>query len=40
MARDYKKIKAWQLDDELALLVYEATREFPKSEIWGLTSHV
>lgn len=37
MARNYKKIKAWQLADELALLVYKATKEFPKSEIWGLT---
>ena len=37
MARDYTKIKAWQLADELALLVYKATKEFPKSEIWGLT---
>jgi hypothetical protein len=32
MARDYTKIKAWQLADELALLVYRATREFPKDE--------
>jgi len=36
MARDYTKIKAWQLADKLALLVYKATKEFPKSEIWGL----
>ncbi len=40
MARDYKKIKAWQLADELALLVYMATKEFPRSEIWGLTSQM
>ena len=40
MARDYTKIKAWQLADELALLVYKATRDFPKSEIWGLTSQM
>ena len=38
MARDYTKIKAWQLADELALLVYKATKEFPKSEIWGLNT--
>ncbi|MDI6777190.1 MAG: four helix bundle protein [Syntrophales bacterium] len=31
---------AWQLADELALLVYKATKEFPKSEIWGLTSQM
>jgi four helix bundle protein len=40
MTRDYTKIKAWQLADELALLLYKATREFPKSEIWGLTSQM
>src|SRR4030042_5784103 len=40
MARDYTKIKAWQVTDELALLIYKATKEFPKSEIWGLTSQM
>ena len=40
MGRDYTKIKAWQLADELALLVYKTTKEFPKSEIWGLTSQM
>jgi len=32
MARDYTKIKAWQLSDKLALSVYKATRRFPGSE--------
>jgi four helix bundle protein len=40
MARDYTKIKAWQLADELALLIYMATKHFPKSEIWGLISQM
>jgi four helix bundle protein len=40
MGRDYTKIKAWQLANELALLVYKATKTFPKSEIWGLTSQM
>ncbi|MCL0081986.1 four helix bundle protein [Dehalococcoidia bacterium] len=40
MGRDYTKIKAWQLADELALLVYKATKKFPKSEVWGLTSQM
>jgi four helix bundle protein len=40
MARDYRKIRAWQLTDELALLVYRFTKGFPKSEIWGLTSQM
>jgi four helix bundle protein len=28
------------LSDELALLVYKVTRDFPKEEIWGLTSQM
>jgi len=40
MGRDYTKIKAWQIADELALLVYKSTKKFPKSEIWGLTSQM
>jgi len=40
MARDCTKIKAWQLADQLALLVYKATKRFPKSEAWGLTSQM
>ena len=40
MARVYTKIKAWQLADALALSVYKATKEFPKSEIWVLTSQM
>jgi len=40
MARDYTKIKAWQLTDQLALSVYKATERFPKSEILGLTSQM
>ena len=40
MPRDYTKIKAWQLADRLALLVYKATKTFPKSEVWALTSQM
>lgn len=40
MTRDYTKIKAWQLTDELALLVYKVTKKFPKSELWGITSQM
>lgn len=40
MTRDYTKIKAWQLADELALMVYEITANFPRSEIWGLISQI
>jgi four helix bundle protein len=40
MGRDYTKIKAWQLADQLAIMVYRATNSFPKSEIWSLTSQM
>lgn len=40
MARDYRKIRAWQLADELAIHVYKATRVFPKEEMFGLTSQM
>jgi len=38
MGRDYRKIKAWKLADDLAVLIYKITDDFPKSEIYGLTS--
>ena len=40
MGRDYTKIKAWQIADELILSVYKATKGFPKREIGGLTSQM
>jgi four helix bundle protein len=40
VARDYKKIRAWQLADELAVMIYTATKEFPKAEMFGLTSQM
>ena len=36
--RDHKNLRAFQLADELAFLVYEHTRDFPRSEQFGLTS--
>src|SRR5436309_2425058 len=40
MARDFTKIKAWELADDLAVLVYQVTRHFPREEIYGLTSQL
>lgn len=34
----YKGLKVWQKADELAIEVYKITREFPKDEIYGITS--
>lgn len=36
----YKELIVWQKADELAIEVYKATRNFPKEEIYGLTSQI
>ena len=38
--RDHKKLRAFELADEVVILVYELTRAFPKEEIYGLTAQV
>jgi|SRR6185369_2147476 len=38
--RDFKKLNVWQKAHLLTLTVYEATRGFPKSELFGLTSQI
>ena len=38
--RDYTKIEAWRLADDLTVSVYEHTQSFPKEEIYGLTSQI
>ena len=38
--RDYTKIDAWKLADDLTVAIYERTRTFPKEEIYGLTSQL
>lgn len=38
--RGYRKLIAWQKSDLLAGKVYEVTNDFPKSEIFGLTSQL
>lgn len=37
---NYKELKVWQKAVDLAVLVYEITRNFPKEEIYGLTSQI
>jgi hypothetical protein len=34
----YERFHAWQACDALALAVYRLTREFPRSELYGITS--
>jgi four helix bundle protein len=38
--RDPKKLQAFQLADQLALVVYNATRAFPKEEQFGLAAQM
>jgi four helix bundle protein len=36
----WEKLEVWKLADELALKVYKVTQNFPKEEIYGITSQV
>ena len=38
--RDHTKLRAFELADEVTLLVYRVTQKFPKEEIYGLTSQM
>ncbi len=38
--RDHTKLRAFQLIDDLVMRVYGATRQFPREEMFGLTSQV
>jgi four helix bundle protein len=38
--RDHRKLKAFQLADELAVLVYQATCTFPKDGLFGLRAQM
>ena len=38
--RDYTKIEAWKLADDLTVAIYQATQSFPREEMYGLTSQL
>ncbi|MGH7180999.1 MAG: four helix bundle protein, partial [Nitrospiraceae bacterium] len=38
--RDHTRLRAFELADEVVLLVYQATAGFPKDELFGLTSQI
>ncbi|MFH0985915.1 MAG: four helix bundle protein [Candidatus Omnitrophota bacterium] len=38
--RDFKKIKVYQKAEALILVIYKLTKDFPKEEIFGLTSQL
>jgi four helix bundle protein len=38
--RDHKKLRAFELADELALMIYKATKVFPNEEIYGIRAQM
>jgi four helix bundle protein len=38
--RDHRKLRAFELADQLAMRVYVQTRSFPREELFGLTSQM
>lgn len=40
MSRDHRKLRAFVLTDELVVSVYKHTRDFPREEMFGLTSQL
>jgi four helix bundle protein len=38
--RDFHKLKVWERAHELTLKVYLATQDFPREELYGLTSQM
>ena len=40
MIKHYKELKVWQKFYGLCLEVYRVTKEFPKEELYGLTSQM
>ena len=40
MVKDFKRLDIWMLSIGLSKKIYEVTKEFPKEEIYGLTSQI
>lgn len=40
MYQDTAKLLAWQKSHEFALMIYKITQDFPKEELYGLTSQI
>jgi four helix bundle protein len=38
--RDHSKLRAFELADEVTLMIYKITKSFPKDEMYGLTSQM
>ena len=40
MAKSYRDLDVWQCAIQLSVLLYKVTRDFPREEIYGLTSQL
>jgi four helix bundle protein len=38
--KDFRQLKVWEKSHLLALAIYKASKEFPKEELYGLTSQI
>ena len=38
--KDFRQLKVWEMSHQLALAIYKVTKEFPKEELYGLTSQI
>ena len=38
--KDFRQLKVWEKSHQLALAIYKTTKEFPKEELYGLTSQI
>ncbi len=38
--QDFKKLSVWQKSHLLAMAAYQATKAFPKDELFGITSQI
>ena len=36
----WAKLEVWKLADDLAFNIYQATKQFPKEEMYGITSQI
>ncbi len=40
MAKMYENLDVWKEPTNLAVQIYQVTKNFPKEEIWGITSQM
>lgn len=40
MAKSFRELKVWQASIEFSLTIYQLTSEFPKHELYGMTSQM